>query len=138
MNFSGSTKDPSVWKRLNQRGGSLFLLIVLFDFVGFNHLFAFTKLGVSLAVVDDRTLGEIRLIQFVQDHLDPGDLFRVPRRRMVLTQSPIGVRARDYRLRSTPCDTLSILLSGMYAPWKQNVRTGRKAGSNTRWGQRAR
>ena len=69
MNFSAPTKDTSMWRRLNQRGGSLLLVIILFGFVGFNHLFAFTKLGVSLAVVDDRTLGEIRLIQFVHDHM---------------------------------------------------------------------
>ena len=69
MEAPDRTLSTPIWNRLNRRAESFLLLPLLFGVFVIAHLLALTKVGLSLALVDDRTVGEIRLIQFVQSHL---------------------------------------------------------------------
>ena len=66
---SGRKETASLWKRINGRGGSFLPLVILFGITALSHLMAFGKMGLPFALVDDRTMGEIHLIQLVQDHI---------------------------------------------------------------------
>jgi hypothetical protein len=57
----------SRWNRVNQRGGSLVLIILLVWVSVATHAMALLKMDFSLALADDRTIGEVRLIGFVRD-----------------------------------------------------------------------
>jgi len=68
MASSSLDENTSSWNRINRRGGSFLLIACLFGCFAFAKLMANTKLGLRLALVDDRTIGEIRLIRLVQEH----------------------------------------------------------------------
>ena len=68
MTASDLIQNASLWKRINQRGGSFLFVAVLFGVCALTHLLATFKMGSSFALVDDRTIGEINLIGFVERH----------------------------------------------------------------------
>jgi hypothetical protein len=65
---SNGTNQISAWACMSRSGGSFFLIVNLFWLFYLTHLMAFWKAKLSLALVDDRTIGEIRLIHMLQEN----------------------------------------------------------------------
>jgi hypothetical protein len=71
MKALSATQHPAHWTRIKLRAGSFLFIVILFGICGMAHFMAQTKSGLAhyFALVDDRTLGELRLIQFIQTNL---------------------------------------------------------------------
>jgi hypothetical protein len=62
---------PATFKQINRRGGSVASLVVLFGLIAFTHWSARLRLDMAngqFAIMDDRTVREISVIDFMHGH----------------------------------------------------------------------